>query len=100
MRRGSPEVALGAVLVDGEFETPHGVLGRLVAVHLEGIDVCVGGIVRLFEVVDLDVGGLFEGLACFAVCGGSGEGICQLRGPEAKGEGSVGREGKIREGLT
>lgn len=68
MRRGAPEVALGAVLIDGEFETPHGVLGRLGAVHLEGIDVCVGRIIGLFQVVDLDLCGFFEGLSCFTVC--------------------------------
>lgn len=68
MRCGPPEIALGAVLVDGELETPHCVLGRFVAVDLEGVDVCIGRIVGLFQVGDLDVGGLFEGLACFAVC--------------------------------
>lgn len=68
VRCGAPEVALGAVLVDGEFETSHGVLGSLGAIYLKGIDVCVGRIVGLFQVSDLDLGGLFKSLSCFAVC--------------------------------
>lgn len=67
VRCGAPEVALGAVLVDGEFKTPHGIFGCLGAVHLEGIDIRIGCVVGLFQVVDLDLCGLFEGLSCFAI---------------------------------
>lgn len=69
MRRGAAKVALGAVPIDGDVQTPHGGLGIVLAVDLEGVDEAVGGVVGLVEVLGLDVGGLLEGLASFDVCG-------------------------------
>lgn len=67
MRGGPPEVALGAVLVDAELDTSCGILGALCAVDLECVDVGVGGIVGLVQVLDLDLCSLLEGLSCFPV---------------------------------
>lgn len=64
---GPAEVTLLAVLLDGEVEDPHGVLGRLLLVDLEGVDVGIGGIVELLQVGDLYIGGFLEGLTGFPV---------------------------------
>lgn len=64
MRRSPAEISLGAVLVDGEFDDSHGVLGAVLTVDLEGVDIDVGGVVGFFQVVDLDLRGLLERLSC------------------------------------
>lgn len=63
MFSGAAKVALGAVLLNGELDTPHGVLGAVFAVDLEGVGVDVGSIVGFFQIVDVDLRGLLECLA-------------------------------------
>lgn len=67
MRCCPPEVALGTVLVDGKVETSRGILGVVLTVNLERIDIGVGRIVWVFQVVDLDLCSLLKCLPCFSV---------------------------------
>lgn len=67
VRCGPPEVALCTVLVDGEVETSCGIFGVILTVDLERIDVGVGGIIGVFQVVDLDLCSLLKCLPCLSV---------------------------------
>lgn len=61
------EVALGAVLLDRVLDTSDGVLRAAFAVDLEGIGVDVGSVIRFFQVVDVNLCGFLECLACLGV---------------------------------
>lgn len=65
---GPPEVALGRVPLDSQFETSHGVFGVVFPIDLECFDPVVCGIVRLVQPLLVDFGRGFEGQACFLVC--------------------------------
>lgn len=56
-------------MLDGGLEDARGVLRAVFLVDFEGFRVGVGHVVGFFELVALDRGCFFKGLAGFAVCG-------------------------------
>lgn len=60
---GSPEIALGAITVDGLAEAEGCRRRVFLSVGLEGVDEGVGGVVGFVEFIGLDVSGLLKGLA-------------------------------------
>lgn len=69
MGSGAAEVALGAVAVDGDVEAAGRSRRVVLSVGFEGVDEAVGGVIRLLEILGLDLSGLLKGLASFDVCG-------------------------------
>ena len=70
MRRGSSEIALRCVVLDGRRQDSCGVVGGVFAVHFEGFGEGVGHVVGFVELGLLDGGGFLEGGARFMVCYG------------------------------
>lgn len=70
--RGAAEAALGSVVVDGLGQYPRGVLGVRLAVRLRRLGQRVGRVVRLVQLVLLDLGGFLEGQAGVFACFASG----------------------------
>ncbi len=61
MARGAAEAALGRVVVDGLGQHPRGLLGVRLAVRLRRLSQRIGRVVRLVQLVLLDLGGLLKG---------------------------------------
>lgn len=68
MRRRSPEVALRHVVVDCLLQHPRCIFWVYLAVRFERFNEGVRGVVRLVEVLGLNLGGALEGLAGFFAC--------------------------------
>lgn len=74
----SSEVAFQGVVIDGLLEHSRRIFGVILPVALVGICQCVGGIVRLLQVVGFDRGGLLKCLPGFSARLLEAEGVCSV----------------------